>query len=977
LPGVTVVVAGTTTGTVTNADGNFSLTIPENAEILQFSFVGMRTQEVPIEGRTTFTVVMEEESIGIDEVVAIGYGTVRKSDLTGSVKSVNVEELTEMPNVSVIQGMQGTVPGLNVGAIDQAGQNPTLSIRGQNTLSSSAGDNAPLIVVDGIIYRGSIVDLNASDIESIDILKDASSAAIYGSQASNGVMIITTKKGKDIGKPIISYQGSYTLQVPSNKLEPMNGEELTNFLNDLFWNQGSRLGPDYIQPNPDFSFIPYFRNSQIANNFSNGIENDWWDLLTGNGSINSHNISLRGRNESLNYFLSGGLTDVDGFMKNENYRRINYRINLDAKVVDWMNVGLESFFTTSDYSGVSPRIGDSFVMYPWAPIYDENGEYTLTPDSRGLNPFLEMQQDDSDKRTNLFANIHSDIKLPFIKGFNYRINFSQNYRTTNQDRFNPWGANYTGSGYKNSYINYDWSLDNIITYKKLFKEHHNIDITLVYGIEERQYSYTQSSAQNFTNPLLGYNRLQAGDPSLNSITSGKEKENSLYTMGRLFYNYKDKYLITGTIRRDGFSGFGATKKIGVFPSIALGWVLSEENFMQDITDWLNYLKIRTSFGSSGRRAVGRYDTQAIVSSHPSVVFGDGGNATLGQWISSLANDNLGWETTTGLNIGIDYSIINSRVFGNVEYYLNDTKDILYNIQLPTMTGFNQIATNIGKVHNWGIEFELTGQIFRTGNFRWESSVNFSRNRNEIISVLGPENDQDGDGREDDLIANNLFIGESQNVNYNYEVIGIWQLSDRDEGIIPSGFEPGNYKLADLNDDGKITATDDRKILGYQDPSYRMGFTNNFSYKNFGLYVFINTIQGGKNYYQANLSFGTNPWHKLDQLIYSNPPKGGWDYWMPENTDAKYRRPDNPSQLGLNTGPHEQRNFVRLQDVSLSYSFNKSLIQKWDLSSLKFFISGKNLLTLTKWEGWDPETGVGFEPGRPVMTNFSLGINVEF
>ena len=978
LPGVTVIIKGTTNGTVTNADGEYSLSnIPDDA-VLQFSFVGMRTQEIAVSGKTTIDVKMEEDAIGIEEVVAVGYGTMKKSDLTGAVTRVNVEELSQLPNLSVIEAMQGTLPGLNIGAVDEVGEDPTMTIRGQNTLSSSASDNAPLVVVDGIIYRGNIVDLNTSDIESVDVLKDISSTAIYGSQASNGVIIITTKRGKENRKPVISYQGSFTLQVPSNKLEPMNGDELAMFLNDVYWAEGSRFEPDYLEADPDFDFTPYLKNSEMRENYENGIETDWWDLLTRNGYINSHNLSLTGRTESVSYFLSGGISDVAGYMENDDYTKINYRINIDAEVNKWMRVGLESFFTSSDYSGVAPSVSNTFTMYPWAPIYDEDGEYALTPDAIVLNPYLQMQQDDSDKRNNLFANIHSDIKLPFIKGLNYRINFSQNYRTTNQDRFNPWGESYTGYGYKNSYINYDWSLDNIVSYKKTIKEDHKIDVTLVYGVEKSEYSYTEASAQGFTNTTLGYNRLQAGDASLNTVSSGKEKETSLYSMGRIIYNFKNRYLVTGTVRRDGFSGFGTTKKIGVFPSIALGWVMSEENFLKNEIDWLNYLKLRGSYGSSGRRGVNRYDTQAIVESESSVVYGDGGSSTIGQWISSLANDNLGWETTTGINLGIDFGLYKSRVHGNIEYYNNNTKDILYDIELPTMTGFSSISTNIGKVHNWGLEFSLTGQIIQNSNFKWESSISFSRNRNKIVSILGADNDQDGDGKEDDITSNELFIGEPQNVNYNYEVVGMWQLEDDENGTIPDGFYPGTYKLADLNDDDEIDSSNDKKILGYTDPSYRMGITNRFSYKNFSLYIFINTIQGGKKYYQSLLGFENGTvWAKADQLIYNNAPKGAWDYWMPENPNAKFRRPDLSSTYGANTGPYFQRNFIRLQDVSFSYTFNKGIIKKLDLSSAKIFISGKNLLTLTKWDGWDPETGTGFEPGRPVMSSYTLGFNVEF
>lgn len=974
-PGVTVQVKGTTIGTVTDIDGSFKLDVPEGS-VLIFSFIGYKTQEIPIANQTIFEILLEEDHKNLDEVVVIGYGTQKKSDLTGAVVSANVDYMTQMGNVSAFQGLQGSVPGLNIGAVDVAGQNPSFSIRGQNTISSSQADNQPLLVVDGMIYRGNIIDINTADIKSIDVLKDISSTAIYGSQASNGVILITTKTGGEAKKPVINYSASYSLQVPSNKLEPMEGEELDSFLHDAFWDNGSRIGPDYLQSNPDFTLTPYFRNSAIADNYTSGIENDWWGSLTHNGSTNNQNVSIRGGDEWVNYFLSGGITDVKGFMENEAFKKYNYRANISGKINDWLRVGLESFLTSSDYSGVSPDISNTFVMYPWAPIYDENGEYTLTPDSRGLNPFLQVQQDDLDKRFNLFGKVFAEVSLPFIEGLTYRINYSQNYRRTDQYFFNPWGANYTGVGSKFNGQDYDWILDNIVSYKTTFKDQHKLEATFLYGVEERNHSSTNSVAQNFVNDLLGYDRLQAGDPTLNTITTAHEKETSLYMMGRLFYSYKNKYMITGTLRRDGFSGFGNENKIGVFPSIALGWVLSDEEFLSGLTSTVDYLKLRASYGTSGRRGVSRYQTQSTVDSHPSVVFGDGGSSTLGQWITTLANDELGWETTTGLNLGLDFGFIGSRINGNIEYYNTNTRDILYNVQLPVATGFSSIAANIGKVNNWGVELGLNGAVVNQGNFKWNAGLVYSRNRNEIVSILGSSNDNDGDGKEDDLIANELFIGQPQGVNYNFQIEGMWQLADQEAGNIPSGFLPGTYKLADLNGDGKITATDDRKILGYKDPAYRVGLTNNFTYKNFNLYIFINSIQGGKNYYQANLSFGNNEWNKLDQLVYSNPPKGAWDYWMPENPDAKFRRPDTYSQLGQYAGPHQQRNFIRVQDVSLSYNFNKSTLDRIGVRNLKLFVSGKNLFTITKWDGWDPETGVGFEPGRPVMTSYTLGLNID-
>ncbi len=973
MPGVNVLVKGTTVGTSTDAGGKFVINA-EESNILVFSFIGYKSLEVPVGSRTIIDVSLDTDTKVFDEIVVVGYGTMKKSDLTGSVANVDMEKLAELPNVSVLQSLQGSVAGLNIGQVDAAGEDPTISIRGQSTLSSSAADNAPLIVVDGIIYRGSIIDLNTADIATVDILKDASSAAIYGSQASNGVVIITTKRGRQLGKPIIGYSGSYSFQEPARQLVPMRAVEYEEFYNDLWWDR-SRIGPDYLQPDPDFSIIPHFKTLEIADGYRAGLDSDWWGGLTDNGHINSHNVSIRGQNETFNYFISGGYTDVEGFMVNDTYKRYNYRINFDARINDWFKVGIESFLASSDYSGYSIPVGVAFTYQPWAPIYDEDGEYTQNP-SGDINPFTRLRTDDSDRRINLFSNIHTDIKLPFLEGFNYRINYGQNYRTVNQDRFDPLAVNFTGMGYKNASINYDWTFDNIISYQRDINNIHSINLTLLYGVEERNANFTNASARNFVVDDLGYNRLEAGDPAQNGVDTGKGKENSLYSMARLFYGFNSRYLITGTVRRDGFSGFGANKKFGVFPSVALGWVASEESFLQGISR-LDYLKVRASYGTTGRRGSERYATQAVVNAAPSVVFGDGGTATIGQHIASLSNNDLAWETTTGLNLGLDFEVLNSRITGTVEYYKNNTKDILYNINLPTMTGFTSIKTNIGKVKNHGLEFTLAGKVVDNSTLKWDASVVYSRYRNEIVSILGPTNDNDGDGKEDDLVSNWLFIGEPQSVLYNYEIIGMWQLADDEADLIPAGFYPGTPKIADLNDDGVYSASGDRKILGYGDPAYQFGIANTLRYKNFSLYIFVNSIQGGKNHYMGDDSPHAEVlWYKRDQLLYSNVPSGAWDYWMPENPNARYRRLDQDSNYPARV--YGQRSFVRLQDVSLSYTFPSAFLDKLSLRNLKVFVSGKNLATITDWQGWDPEAGTGFDADAlPVMRNYSVGLNLEF
>lgn len=956
LPGVNIAIKGTNKGVLTDFDGKFSILV-ETTNVLVFSYVGMATQEIVVGNQTTLNITMLTDEVGLDEVVVIGYGTAKRRDLTGAVASFNADKVEQIPNVSVIQALQGTVAGLNVGAVDAAGENPSISVRGRTSIN---GSSTPLIVVDGIIYRGNLIDINKSDVESIDVLKDASSAAIYGSQAANGVILITTKKGKVIGKPVINYSASYTVQTPTgNALEPMKSAELKEFLAEAY---------------PGQNVIDLLQTEEAKEGYASGFDNNMWDLVTGDGFINTHNLSVRGRSEDFRYFFSGGLTDVKGFVINDLYKKVNYRMNLDADINDWINVGTEAFVTTSDYSGEIPRTDLVSLVQPWTPIYEEDG---VTPrpilQNTWTNPLLDLQALDNDKRLNLFANIHVDVKLP-IDGLKYRVNFSQNYRTTNHDNYDPTASNNLGYAYKNASIAYNWTLDNILTYNKTFKDVHDINATFVYGVEEVNTSYTNANATNFVNGSLGFNRIQAGDVALNGVSSGKEKETSLYTMGRLVYSYDDKYLFTGTVRRDGFSGFGDDLEFGVFPSVGLGWVVSEENFMENSSDWLNYLKFRGSYGSSGRRAVGRYDTQGLVSSVNSYVYGDGGSTVIGQEISALSNNTLGWETTTGIDVGIDFAFFNSRLTGSVDYYNNNTKDILYAVNIPYSTGFTSIFTNIGKFANQGLDISLTGQIVKNQNFKWESSVNFSRNRDEIVSILGV--DDDGDGVEDDLVNNRLFIGDPVGVIYDYEILGIWQQEDADAGLIPAGFNVGEYKISDLDESGSYSALSDKKILGYTNPGYRMGFANTFTYKQLSLYTFVNTIQGGKDYY-----YGT------DALIYgaqntaddrykgANIPQGAWDYWTPDNTDARFRTLAGPGTYEPNR--YLQRNFVRIQDISLTYTFKKSILDKIGFNNLKLFMSGKNIATFTKWRGWDPETGQQFTAGTPLMANYTLGLNVEF
>ncbi|MGC9341128.1 MAG: SusC/RagA family TonB-linked outer membrane protein, partial [Bacteroidales bacterium] len=677
LPGVTVIVAGTTTGTVTDADGNFSLAIPPTAETLQFSFVGMRTQEVPIEGRTAFTVVMEEDVIGLEEVVAVGYGTMRKSDLTGAVVRAGQEIINERPNVSVMQSLRGALPGLNIGQTNEAGAEPNISIRGQTSIS---GESAPLIVVDNIIFRGNLIDINPNDIETIDILKDASSAAIYGSQATNGVIIITTtKKGGKIGKPVINFSSSYSFDSPAKELNLESPEEFIQRMKDADLYNSRTEESGYLEPNPDYDVTTRFRANPQIDAYRAGIVTDWYSILVNeNMHTQNHNLSLSNQTQNSGYYISLGYTEQVGYMHNEGYSRWNARINADNTVTDWLNVGVQTFMTLSDYSGQSIPPGNIYSFHWYAPAYTPDGELEENPDGLNINPLYVFDVDDLDKRMNLFGNIYADIKIPFIKGLTFKTNYSTNYRIVSKYFYRPYAQSFQGTGSKTETIGNDWSNDNILSYKNTIDRIHRLDITLVYGVEQRNSSYTQANATNFISDELGYNRLQAGSADQQTVSSGAWEEKSLYSMARLFYGLKEKYLITGTIRRDGFSGFSEKNKFGLFPSLSLAWVLSEEKIFKESLNWLDFLKLRLSYGSNGNRTIGRYQTLARVGGGYNYI--DASKSSIyTQATTELASPNLKWETTTGINLGIDYSIINQRVSGSVEYYNSNTRDLLYNV----------------------------------------------------------------------------------------------------------------------------------------------------------------------------------------------------------------------------------------------------------------------------------------------------------
>lgn len=973
LVGANILEKGTTNGTQTDFDGNFTIKVKSSDATLVVSFIGYVSQELPLNGQSEISISLKEDAANLDEVVIIGYGTQKKSDVTGAVARADIESFRDQGNTSIVQSLQGTVAGLNVGVSTEAGGDVNFSVRGQNNLGGDASANAPLIVVDGIIFRGTLQDINPDDVQSVDVLKDASSTAIYGSQASNGVIIVTTRTGKSgsSGKPSFNYSTRYSLKEDANKLQYGTGEDYLNQIRAFNWKASYPQGPNY---DPNFDVLKGLDPQEIQG-YNNGTNVDWQDLLTQTGFVNNHNLSISGNTESVTYFVSGSFLDNEEIIIGDNYSKVTGRINLELKLNDWLKVGTNSFVTSADYSGIEFERAD-ITYSPFAAAYDDEGNPIVKVTERfGSSALLTANDVDKDIRTHLNTTIYTIVDVPWIKGLSYRMNYNNSTRTRRHNQFLYATPDRTSQARKDLFYNNDWTIDNILSYNKTFNNVHSLGATFVYGREERYIETTEIGTSNFSNEILDFNDLSLGGTQ--DVQSGAEEESSLYQMGRLNYNYDGKYFITGTVRRDGFSGFGKNNKFAVFPSIALGWGISNEKFFENLNQTISNLKLRVSYGLSGNRALPRYSTLAKVDQNNAYVFGDGGTTFGGQFTSTVAAPNLKWETTTGINIGLDFGLLNNRINGNVEYYNSDTEDILINIDIPSVNGFSQASANLGKVHNSGLEFSVNATNIISDNFSWSTTVNFSTNKNEVVSVLGK--DDNGDGIEDDLPSSGFFIGEQLGSIFDYQIDPdnpIYQIGDTD---IPPGSEPGFYRVVDQNGGG-ISSTDDKIILGSTDPAYRFGITNSFKYKNLKLNVFINSIQGGKNGY-----LGDNTYWAIDQWTSGGKGKVNGllpvivDYWTPDNPNSEY-----PSlrydgyDSAVQAKVFRDRSFVRLQDVSLSYSFNDTVLNKLGVKNLTLVASGKNLATWTKWKGIDPEAGFRISYGeRPITRSYTLGINLSF
>ena len=957
--GATVKVKDAQAGTVTDYNGNFSLNV-QKAGTLVVSYIGYLTKEIAFTPGQTLNITIEEDATALDEVVVVGYGVQKKSDVTGSVTSINKDRLSKLPVTNVLQAVQGAAAGVTISQGSSIpGDAPSALVRGRNSINAGTG---PYIVVDGIPISksgGSLNDINPGDIESMEILKDASATAIYGTNGANGVILITTKHGKE-GKPSVSYNGYIGFENFAHKMDYCNGAQIT------------QRYKDYVAQNPgETMYNDFVKNQNEAEAQAAGRETDWlYDMVSQTGIIQDHNVTVNGGAEKIKYFISGDYMSQKGVLKGFNYKRYSLRMNIDADVTNYLKIGTNSYIVSHNRDGGRVNFMMAEAMSPYGKVYEDDGSYCIYPmytESLFFNPMRDINQDHERRQWNINLNAYAELNFGNIwkplTGLTYKFNFGYSFVPKRENYYNGAEQNDpNGYGYIFNAETQSRTVENILTYAKDIQKHH-FDITLLYASSRKKYHDNTATGAKFINDELLWHNLGGGGTQ--TAKSYTDLYKTVSQMGRLNYSYDSRYLFTFTVRRDGSSVFGADNKYGTFPSIALGWNIANEKFMEK-ADWLNNLKLRLSYGKAGNEAIGVYETLAKMSNAALTM--DGQSATALYPSSRMGNSGLGWETTKTFNIGIDFGFLNNRINGNIDFYTSTTTDLLLQRNLPKVSGYSNVYMNMGKTANKGLEITINSKNIVTKDFTWGTNLVWSWNKNEIKDLYGDEKSD---------IGNRWFIGEPISVIYDYEMVGIWQKDEIERGDHlnwdPQA-QPGDVKLRDVNGDGKIDPNDDKTIQGQTTPKWIGGLTNTFTYKNLSLSIFIQTVQGLK---RNNSLLGT----ASDEMGRRNSPTE-IGYWSESNPSNEFRSLSKTSNRWGYGFPCDA-SFTRIKDVTLSYQFPAQIINALRISALTVYASARNLATFTSWKGWDPEADItqrgwgGYENNYPMTKSYVFGLNVTF
>lgn len=954
--GASVMEKGTTNGTITGIDGDFSLNMSPNGTLV-VSFVGYKTQEVQVKGQKQLQVVLSEDAEMLDEVVVIGYGTMKKSDLTGAVSSIGNKDIKDSPVSNLGQAIQGKISGVQIVDAGKPGDNVSIKIRGLGSINNCD----PLVVIDGVPTDLGLSSLNMADVERLDVLKDASATAIYGSRGANGVVMITTKRGTE-GKGKLAVSANYSFQNATNVPSLLNAAQYAELSNDMMVNSGRNPNPEWANP------------SEL------GAGTDWMDELLRTGVMRNYTVSYSGGNEKSHYYVSGGFLDQSGIVKSVNYRRFTFQSNSDAQVLKWLKFSNNITFSADTKKSGSYNIGDALKALPIYPVKNEDGSWS-GPDGNSewygstRNPIgpTELNKSQTDGY-NFLANLTAE--LTFTKWLKFKSTFGYDAKFWFIDNFTPkynWKPTPTEetSRYKSDNKSFTYLWDNYFLFDHTFAEKHRVG--LMAGMSAQWNTNDYLNAQKNVFMFDNVHEMDNGEEMY--AIGGNETEWALLSyMARVNYSYEDRYLLTATIRRDGSSRFGKKHRWGTFPSVSVAWRASQEKWFPK-NDYINDLKVRAGYGVTGSQAsVGNY---SYLASYNTSVYPFGissGNQTA-LVSSTLANPYIHWEEVAQTNIGFDASLFNSRVMFSFDAYLKETRDMLVKASIPITSGFEDTTTtytNAGKVRNQGIEMSLH-TINLTGELGWETNLTATYNKNKIKDLNSdvPYYINQINNSYVTMLAKDYPI----NVFYGYVTDGIFQnQSEVNTHAVQPGAEPGDIRFRDLNNDGVINDSD-RTVIGNPNPSWLFSMNNSLSYKGFELSVFLQGIAGNKIYNANNID-------NTGMAAAYNQTTDVLKRWQGEGTSNSMPRAvfGDPNQnTRVSDRFVENGSYLRLKNITLSYTFPKQWLQKAQIENARLSLSCENVATITGYSGFDPEVGInGIDQNRyPISRTFSLGLNFNF
>lgn len=984
--GANVVVKGTTHGTITDTDGKFTLRAAPG-DLLAITYIGYLPVNMKVTNDNNVSVLLKEDMQGLEEVVVVGYGTVKKRDLTGAVASVNAEKISSVPSTTAAEALQGRIPGVVVTTSNWSpGQTPSVMIRGKRSIKAS---NDPLYVVDGVPITGGLGEISPADIESMEVLKDASATAIYGARGANGVILVTTKQGK-AGKTQIDYNGYVGAQTILNRLDLMDGPEFAQYTREAYRNTANNSirynssvpSRDEDMICPGFTRDPYVLESVLMGYDENGVydpsrvrSSSWMDEVTRTGIVTDHQLSIRGGGERTNFLASATYNKNNGIFRDEDYERYSIRLNLNHEINKYVKIGAQTQYSHSIYNRGSGLAG-MWRIIPLSVLRDDKGELVEMPGTYNVyNPLLNLEPgavDRPKKTTRYLGSYYLDIKLP-VDGLKFRSNLGIDSRSVQDYEF--FSARTTDracstSRATNATEKYTmFTLENMLFYDKTFNDKHTLGVTLLQSVQEDKKETNRIRVENLPSDILKYYNVSSA-LTINEVGSSMVKWNMASFMGRVNYNFLGRYLATISARYDGSSRLADGHKWVLFPSAALAWRISDEAFMKK-AGWLDNLKLRVGFGKTGNSAVEPYQTKGGLNivKYP---FDNGSTETIGYAPKVMANSLLTWETTDQWNLGIDFGLLRGRINGTIDLYLQNTSDLLLSRQLPVVSGFSDVLSNVGKTRNKGIEVSINTLNINTKDFQWSSDLTLSSNKEEIIELYN--------GKMDD-VGSKWFIGQPINVHYDYRKIGIWQNTPEDLAEMAkfaengSDFAPGDIKIEDVNNDHKIT-DEDKQILGNTRPKLIASLVNTFNYKNFDLSVFLYASLGSMLY---------NDVYALEHSGRNGNVK--LDYWTPENPTNAYPRPsiDEERPVYITSTYYEKANFLRVRTMTLGYTLPQQLSKKFLVERLRLYFTAQNPFVFTGYTGIDPEgcalesdgnpkTG-GSGYGTPSVSSWIFGINL--